>query len=76
MIMYLGDFVALIAFGFFIDNFGRRWAFILTETVSIIGFLIICSSFNLVMALFGCFIAGAGSSVAIRIGMVIITEIT
>ena len=60
MVLYIGTFAGYIIFLFFTDNFGRKFALVMTWSVTMIGIFLLCIAPNMSIANIGLFFAGMG----------------
>jgi MFS family permease len=58
--VYIGCFFGNVVYSFLPDNYGRKFAYIITWTTTCIGLIILASSWNIIGAGIGLFLIGLG----------------
>jgi len=59
-IVYIGCFFSNIFYSYLPDNFGRKFAYIISWGTTCIGLIVLASSWNIVVAAIGLFLIGLG----------------
>jgi hypothetical protein len=61
MTVYIGIFFGYLFVFYFTDNFGRKFSMVLAWAFAVFGIVVLCSAFNIWVAIVGLFFAGLGS---------------
>lgn len=75
MSLYIGAMFGYFFNPFIADNYGRKFSMIISWVITLLGIVVLSSSFNIDMASLGLFFAGFGCESGIRTMMVIMSEI-